>query len=106
VKSRLCYVPDAVAFYPWMTVFQTLQFSCVVSPALEPGHGEGFIEAFSTRPSQKASHLSKGQKTPTGVDPRCSPNPNCSCWHEPTVGTGPDRAAGIHRNRHRGLPLH
>ena len=26
VKSRLCYVPDAVAFYPWMTVAQTLQF--------------------------------------------------------------------------------
>ena len=26
VKSRLCYVPDAVAFYPWMTVNQTLEF--------------------------------------------------------------------------------
>src|SRR5579863_3698180 len=26
VKSRLSYVPDAVAFYPWMTVSQTLQF--------------------------------------------------------------------------------
>src|SRR5881394_3450224 len=26
VKSRLSYVPDAVAFYPWMTVNQTLEF--------------------------------------------------------------------------------
>src|SRR5204863_7073961 len=26
VKSRLSYVPDAVAFYPWMTVTQTLEF--------------------------------------------------------------------------------
>src|SRR2546421_9176316 len=26
VKSRLAYVPDAVAFYPWMTVSQTLEF--------------------------------------------------------------------------------
>src|ERR1700728_1789808 len=26
VKSRLAYVPDTVAFYPWMTVAQTLQF--------------------------------------------------------------------------------
>src|SRR5271167_2920738 len=26
VKSRLSYVPDSVAFYPWMTVSQTLEF--------------------------------------------------------------------------------
>src|SRR5437667_6515146 len=26
VKSRLAYVPDSVAFYPWMTVNQTLEF--------------------------------------------------------------------------------
>src|SRR5580658_7015148 len=26
VKSRLAYVPDAVAFYPWMTVRETLNY--------------------------------------------------------------------------------
>jgi len=26
VKSRLCYVPDAVAFYPWMSVRETLDY--------------------------------------------------------------------------------
>src|SRR5712664_2665596 len=26
LKSRLSYVPDAVAFYPWMTVSETLEF--------------------------------------------------------------------------------
>src|ERR1700759_5532559 len=26
VKSRLSYVPDAVAFYPWMSVDETLRF--------------------------------------------------------------------------------
>src|SRR5476649_2339164 len=26
VKSRLAYVPDYVAFYPWMTVGQTLEY--------------------------------------------------------------------------------
>src|SRR3984957_17123716 len=26
VKSRLAYVPDAVAFYPWMTVRDTLNY--------------------------------------------------------------------------------
>src|SRR5437667_5243147 len=32
VKSRLTYVPDAVAFYPWMTVNQTLQFLASFRP--------------------------------------------------------------------------
>src|SRR5437667_9546255 len=26
VKSRIAYVPDAVAFYPWMTVRDTLEY--------------------------------------------------------------------------------
>src|SRR2546423_9622646 len=26
VKSRVTYVPDTLAFYPWMTVNQTLEF--------------------------------------------------------------------------------
>src|SRR5689334_10985097 len=26
IKSRLSYVPDAVAFYPWMTVAGTLEY--------------------------------------------------------------------------------
>src|SRR6266436_4274871 len=26
VRSRLSYVPDAVAFYPWMTVSETLEY--------------------------------------------------------------------------------
>jgi ABC-2 type transport system ATP-binding protein len=32
VKSRLAYVPDAVAFYPWMTVSQTLEFLAAFRP--------------------------------------------------------------------------
>src|SRR5271157_1988309 len=32
VKSRLCYVPDAVAFYPWMTVRETLHYLASFRP--------------------------------------------------------------------------
>jgi ABC-2 type transport system ATP-binding protein len=35
VKSRLCYVPDAVAFYPWMTVNQ--EFSNSSPPSVPNG---------------------------------------------------------------------
>src|SRR5271156_3007 len=32
VKSRLSYVPDNVAFYPWMTVSETLGFIAAFRP--------------------------------------------------------------------------
>src|SRR5215470_15217482 len=32
VKSRLAYVPDAVAFYPWMTVQETLDYFAAFRP--------------------------------------------------------------------------
>ncbi len=35
VKSRLAYVPDAVAFYPWMTVRQTLDYFASFRVTLE-----------------------------------------------------------------------
>src|SRR6478735_6561537 len=32
VKSRLAYVPDVVAFYPWMTVRETLEYCAAFRP--------------------------------------------------------------------------
>src|SRR3989441_13033522 len=40
VKSRLCYVPDSVAVFPWVNVKQTLEFL-----ALFRSHWEPEIEA-------------------------------------------------------------
>src|ERR1700742_2617240 len=33
VKARLSYVPDAVAFYPWMSVEETLRFIASFRPS-------------------------------------------------------------------------
>src|SRR5215813_335425 len=33
VKSRLAYVPDQVAFYPWMTVRQALDYAAAFRPS-------------------------------------------------------------------------
>src|SRR5512141_2249935 len=62
VKSRLSYVPDAVAFYPWMTVSQTLEFF-----ASFRSHWNSEIEAdllgrFQLDPGHKAMELSRGQR--------------------------------------------
>src|SRR3954468_17942541 len=63
VKSRLCYVPDAVAFYPWMTVSQTLEFFASFRKQWNRKIESDLIDRFRLDPAQKASHLSKGQKT-------------------------------------------
>src|SRR5450759_3255282 len=63
VKSRLAYVPDMVAFYPWMTVRDTLEYLASFRK-----HWNGDIEAdllkrFQLDPKKKTSHLSTGQST-------------------------------------------
>jgi len=79
VKSRLAYVPDMVAFYPWMSVSETLEYL-----ASFRRHWNGDIEAdlikrFQLDPKQKASHLSKGQRTQLALIGAICPEPDCSC---------------------------
>ena len=62
VKSRLTYVPDTVAFYPWMTVSQTLEFLASFRPRWNQDIETDLLRRFQLDPTQKASHLSKGQK--------------------------------------------
>src|SRR5215813_11491228 len=61
VKSRLAYVPDAVAFYPWMTVRDTLDYLASFRPHWNRDIEADLLKRFQLDPDQKASHLSKGQ---------------------------------------------
>ena len=89
VKSRLAYVPDSVAFYPWMTVRDTLNFL-----ASFRAHWNGDLEAdllgrFGLNESQKASELSKGQKTQLALIGAICPEPELLVLDEPTSGLDP-----------------
>ena len=89
VKSRLAYVPDAVAFYPWMTVRDTLNFL-----ASFRAHWNGDIETdllarFGLNERQKASELSKGQKTQLALIGAICPEPELLVLDEPTSGLDP-----------------
>ena len=89
VKSRLAYVPDAVAFYPWMTVRDTLNFL-----ASFRAHWNGDIETdllsrFGLNERQKASELSKGQKTQLALIGAVCPEPELLVLDEPTSGLDP-----------------
>jgi ABC-2 type transport system ATP-binding protein len=89
VKSRLAYVPDAVAFYPWMTVRQTLDYF-----ASFRSHWNAAIEAellgqFRLDARQKTSHLSKGQRTQLALTAAICPEPELLILDEPTSGLDP-----------------
>ncbi|EEF59302.1 ABC transporter ATP-binding protein [Pedosphaera parvula] len=89
VKSRLSYVPDAVAFYPWMTVAQTLQFLASFRPKWNREMESDLLNRFQLDPSQKASHLSKGQKTQLALIGAVCPEPELLVLDEPTSGLDP-----------------
>src|SRR5574339_246058 len=63
VKSRLAYVPDAVAFYPWMTVRDTLNYLASFRANWNRDVEAHLLKRFGLKPDQKAASMSKGQKT-------------------------------------------
>jgi ABC-2 type transport system ATP-binding protein len=89
VKSRLCYVPDAVAFYPWMTVRETLNYLASFRPRWN-GEVEGsLLQRFDLDPAKKTSNLSKGQKTQLALISAIAPEPDLLVLDEPTSGLDP-----------------
>jgi len=84
VKSRLTYVPDAVAFYPWMTVNQTLEFLAAFRPRWNRDIEADLLNRFQLDPAQKASNLSKGQKTQLALIGAVCPEPELLVLDEPT----------------------
>src|SRR5262245_10325753 len=75
VKSRLAYVPDAVAFYPWMTVRDTLEYLASFREHWNSEIEADLLKRFQLDPSQKSSHLSKGQKTQLALIGAICPEP-------------------------------
>src|SRR3954452_7667835 len=63
VKSRLAYVPDAVAFYPWMTVRDALNYSASFRARWNTQTEKTLLDQFRLDVRQKTTHLSKGQRT-------------------------------------------
>jgi ABC-2 type transport system ATP-binding protein len=89
VKSRLSYVPDMVAFYPWMTIAQTLKFLASFRQHWNREMEANLLERFQLNPNQKASQLSKGQKTQVALIGAVCPEPELLVLDEPTSGLDP-----------------
>ena len=89
VKSRLAYVPDHVAFYPWMTVRETLDYVASFRANWNQDTERSLLDRFRLDPRQKASHLSKGQLTQLALINAICPEPELLVLDEPTSGLDP-----------------
>src|SRR5581483_2084138 len=89
VKSRLAYVPDVVAFYPWMTVNDTLEYVASFREHWNCDIEKDLLERFRLDPKQKATTLSKGQRTQLALIGAICPEPELLVLDEPTSGLDP-----------------
>jgi ABC-2 type transport system ATP-binding protein len=89
VKSRLAYVPDHVAFYPWMTVRDTLDYFASFRAHWNHETERALVDQFRLDPRQKTSHLSKGQRTQLALVAAICPEPELLVLDEPTSGLDP-----------------
>src|SRR3989441_1531112 len=89
VKSRVAYVPDLVAFYPWMTVEDTLGYFASFRRHWNTATEISLVKQFRLDPRQKTSHLSKGQRTQLALITAICPEPELLVLDEPTTGLDP-----------------
>ena len=89
VKSRLAYVPDTVAFYPWMTVRDTLDYFASFRERWNQETERALLGQFRLDASQKTSHLSKGQQTQLALVTAICAEPELLVLDEPTSGLDP-----------------
>ncbi len=89
VKSRLAYVPDHVAFYPWMSVRDTLDYFASFRARWNLVLERELLGQFRLDVRQKTSHLSKGQRTQLALITAICAEPDLLVLDEPTSGLDP-----------------
>jgi len=89
VKRRVAYVPDQVAFYPWMSVRETLDYLASFRSHWNRETERDLLERFGLEPAQRAGTLSKGQRTQLALIAAICPEPELLLLDEPTSGLDP-----------------
>jgi ABC-2 type transport system ATP-binding protein len=89
VKSRIAYVPDVVAFYPWMTVRDTLAYLASFRAHWNRDIEADLLRRFGLNATQKTTSLSKGQRTQLALIGAICPEPELLLLDEPTSGLDP-----------------
>ena len=89
VKRRLAYVPDQLAFYPWMSVRETLDYLASFREHWNQKKEQELLDRFQLDPAKRTGELSKGQRTQVGLIAATCPEPDLLVLDEPTAGLDP-----------------
>jgi ABC-2 type transport system ATP-binding protein len=89
IKSRIAYVPDVVAFYPWMTVRDTLEYFAAFRQHWNRDIENDLLKRFQLDAAKKTTALSKGQRTQLALIGAICPEPELLVLDEPTSGLDP-----------------
>jgi ABC-2 type transport system ATP-binding protein len=89
VKLAIAYVPDQIAFYPWMTVADTLAYTAAFRPRWNRAIESALVDQFRLDLRQKSAHLSKGQRTQLALTAAVAAEPDLLVLDEPTSGLDP-----------------
>jgi ABC-2 type transport system ATP-binding protein len=89
VKKRLAYVPDQVAFYPWMTIRETLDYLSSFREHWNRKIEADLLKRFHLDANKQTTALSKGQKTQLALIAAICPEPELLVLDEPTSGLDP-----------------
>jgi ABC-2 type transport system ATP-binding protein len=89
VKRRLAYVPDQVAFYPWMSVRETLDYLASFRAHWNRKTEQELLGRFRLDLAQRTGGLSKGQRTQLALIAAVCPETDLLVLDEPTSGLDP-----------------
>ena len=89
VKRRIAYVPDQVAFYPWMTIRETLDYLASFRENWNRKTEAELLGRFRLDATQKTGGLSKGQRTQVALISAICPETDLLVLDEPTSGLDP-----------------
>ncbi len=89
VKARLAYVPDFVAFYPWMNVRECLDYQSSFRQRWNQDTEQLLLNRFQLDPRAPTSGLSKGQRTQLALIGAVAAEPELLVLDEPTSGLDP-----------------
>jgi ABC-2 type transport system ATP-binding protein len=89
VKSRIGYVPDQVAFYPWMSIRETFDYFSSFREHWNSELERSLLDRFHLDPALRASALSKGQRTQVALISAICHEPDLLLLDEPTSGLDP-----------------
>ncbi len=89
VKSRIAFVPDAPAFYPWMTVRDALDYAASFRATWSHELESFLLGKFDLDQAAPTHGLSKGQRTQLALTAAVASDPEVLILDEPTSGLDP-----------------